>query len=377
MTVTPHPAAPPLVTADARVDDDHRPTSRRRDDLRLLFGGFVLVLGLFSDGWAHTNIAEELESFVTPYHAGIFLGFALTALVLGRVLQRGRDAGRGFAASVPQGYGPAVVAMAMFAVGFVGDGLWHTAFGIESDIDALLSPTHLLMFAALVALFTSPWRAAAARQRAGVEAADASWSARLPELLSVGLTTLTVAFFVMYVWVSSHGLATTGFVEFAERTAPRDPTLVLELSQMAFLAGSFVMTLVLVVPVVVMARRMPRLPRGTATALLVALGLAMAGMRELQNAEVLGMFLLAGVATDLVAGRAWTRPRDRLLAIGVTLPLVLWSAYWASVGLAWSIGWVPELWTGQIVFATLVGAGAAGLAATATVDVGGGAPGGT
>jgi hypothetical protein len=355
------PATAGLARRAAPVTD--RPLSSRRDDLLLLGGAFVLVLGLFSDGWAHSNIVDDLESFITPYHAGIFLGFALTAAVVGTVLQRNRAAGRGFAASVPEGYGPAVAGIGMFALGFVGDGLWHTAFGIEAGIDALLSPTHLLMFAALLALFTSPWRAAAARPGAAAEPTAHGWAARLPEVLSVALTTLTVAFFVLYLWVVSFDVVTTGFTDFVGRELSNHPEFVLEVSQMAFLAGSFVMTVVLVAPLLVLVQRMPVLPRGVATALLTTLGLGMAAMREFQAAEVLLMFPLAGATADVVAARRWSTTRARLVAVGTAVPLVLWSAYWVGVAIAWSIGWVPELWSGQIVFATMVGAGLALLVA--------------
>ena len=39
-----------------------------------------------------------------------------------------------------------------FAVGMVGDFAWHQVFGIEVAIDALLSPTHLVLFVAAFAI---------------------------------------------------------------------------------------------------------------------------------------------------------------------------------------------------------------------------------
>ena len=39
--------------------------------------------------------------------------------------------------------------------------LWHLAFGIEIGLDALVSPTHLLLLTSGVLLLTCPLRAAA------------------------------------------------------------------------------------------------------------------------------------------------------------------------------------------------------------------------
>ena len=37
---------------------------------------------------------------------------------------------------------------------------WHTILGVETGLDALLSPTHLLLFIGMAAILTTPVRAA-------------------------------------------------------------------------------------------------------------------------------------------------------------------------------------------------------------------------
>jgi len=112
-------------------------------------GAFLLVAGLMSDGWAHTHRLAELESFLTPFHAAIFAGYLVAAAGLGRaVLRRSGD--------LDPAYRRGLIAIVTFGAGFLGDGIWHTAFGIEADIEALLSPTHLLMFGSALVLFAVP-----------------------------------------------------------------------------------------------------------------------------------------------------------------------------------------------------------------------------
>jgi hypothetical protein len=45
--------------------------------LTMLFGTWLLI-GLFVDGWAHTNL-ESLETFFTPLHVDFYSGFEATA----------------------------------------------------------------------------------------------------------------------------------------------------------------------------------------------------------------------------------------------------------------------------------------------------------
>lgn len=50
--------------------------------------------------------------------------------------------------------------MSVFGLGGVLDLLWHTAFGVEQGIDALLSPSHLTLFVGGMLLLTAPVRGA-------------------------------------------------------------------------------------------------------------------------------------------------------------------------------------------------------------------------
>ena len=61
---------------------------------------------------------------------------------------------------LPTGYGLSLVGCALFGLGGVIDMFWHLRFGIEVSLQALISPPHLLLMAALGLIVTGPLRAA-------------------------------------------------------------------------------------------------------------------------------------------------------------------------------------------------------------------------
>ena len=122
--------------------------------------GGVMVGGVYADGWAHLNIGG-LETFITPWHAMLYSGFGLLVGWLAGMVWRRRGQAR-WLERVPVGYGWGWAGVAIFAMGGAGDMLWHLAFGIEVGLDALVSPTHLLLLTGGTLLLTSPLRAAAA-----------------------------------------------------------------------------------------------------------------------------------------------------------------------------------------------------------------------
>ena len=56
-------------------------------------------------------------------------------------------------------YGIGVLGVIVFGAGGIGDMVWHVAFGVEAGLEALLSPTHLVLLAGGILLLTSPLRA--------------------------------------------------------------------------------------------------------------------------------------------------------------------------------------------------------------------------
>lgn len=147
-----------------------------------------MTVGLFLDGYAHQHLDGQTESFATPWHAVFYAGFGASAFWLWRLAGR-RATTQASLATLPPGYRGAAAGVALFAVGGAGDGAWHTAFGVERGIDALLSPMHLLLFAGLVLVLTAPLRAA-------TSSLPGSWIV----VASVTSTAALAGFFLNFVW---------------------------------------------------------------------------------------------------------------------------------------------------------------------------------
>src|SRR5262245_3449071 len=145
------------------------PTERRAATAGLRFDYLVtalstiLVVGLYSDGWAHEH--GQVDSFFTPWHGIVYTGFLLGGLApllaLARTWRRGEGRGdwRAWKNYVPVGYRLSLLGIPLFIGGGIFDLLWHRLFGIEVDTEALLSPSHLLLALAGVLLIGGPLRA--------------------------------------------------------------------------------------------------------------------------------------------------------------------------------------------------------------------------
>ncbi|MHB8510488.1 MAG: hypothetical protein ACYDGR_17915, partial [Candidatus Dormibacteria bacterium] len=96
-----------------------------------------MLSGLYMDGWAHDHFGADLTTFFTPWHGFLYAGFSLLAgYICLNFLIRVRQ-GCTWRDALPAGYLPSLVGVGLFAVGAVGDLIWHTLFGIEVDIEAL------------------------------------------------------------------------------------------------------------------------------------------------------------------------------------------------------------------------------------------------
>ncbi len=322
-----------------------------RDHLLTMFFGTWLLVGLFVDGWAHTNL-DTIETFFTPWHALFYSGFGATTAWIAHCVQR--------EGGVPRGYAPAVVGLVAFAAGGVGDLIWHTLFGIEKDVEALLSPTHLVLFASLVLILASPFQAAWS-----VPQDAPSFRSFLPALFSLTLVTALCLFFLMYVtpFNTFDSLARRD-VYIASLPDARIAQNYRDLSVRAGLASFYVTTVVLLAPLLLVLRRW-RPPFGAATLLFSVVATLVSALEAFQLAPLIVAAASAGLAADSLI--AWLRPSParvgayRLFA--ALVPIALWSAYFAVVSLVWGTWWTVNLVGGAMLMSSLAGAGLAALMA--------------
>jgi hypothetical protein len=325
-----------------------RPFAGYRADLVTSILGLWFTVGLIVDAWAHNNLTD-LETFFTPWHAVFYSGFAATAGWILWIVGRQVRAGRTGLAAVPVGYGPALVGLPIFAFFGVADGVWHTVFGIEQDLDILFSPTHLIGVTAMGMILTSPLRSMLADRSVP---ASPTLRRLLPAVLSISFTMVLVLLFLQY--GNAMGFSADTIVQ-AFSTEPGQ-TYVGRLG--GRLAASIVITtLLLITPLLVLARRWA-LPPGTATVVHTVAALLCGAIAGLANTSTVLGLIAAGVLIDLlvVAMRPGPERPVAYRAFAGLAPLLTWAAYFGFAAVAAGrLPDVPELWTGAPIVAALLG----------------------
>lgn len=312
-----------------------------RFDWLMALLSLVFVGGLYLDGWAH-NHGRVDQSFFTPWHAFFYGGFLLTALALvGGVLLNGR---RGFslAHAIPDGYRTSLAGLFIFAAGGVGDLAWHMAFGIEEDIEALFSPTHLLLGIGLALIVTGPLRSAWNRQQTAL-----NWRSLGPALLSLTLLMAVFTFFLLFAHPVTQVVA-------GQMHRHYNTDLGIVAGMMGLLATAGLLT----GPVLLLLHRW-RLPFGALTLLW---GLNTVGMTIMDYEETHQMWLGGAMIGGALLGDLllfWLRPgHDRpgqLRIFAFAGPALLFGAYFAALMATEGTRWSIHLWTGAIFLTGIVG----------------------
>ena len=327
----------------------------RNYDLVTMILATWMVGGVFIDGWAHINLASTKETFFTPWHGVLYSGFAaVSAWMSAPLLRAGRS---DLAAAVRPGYGLAFVGLFIFGAGGIGDGIWHVIFGIETGVDALLSPTHLMLLTGGILVLTSPLRAAWAQPSTAP-----SLRTFLPVVLSVTLTAALLSFFFAYAWggldlTPARAVPAGALDEHA--AGHRQAELVIA----AGILARLLTTALLIGPLLLLVTRW-RPPAGTATIFFTAVSALLFVLADDTSVALLAAPLLAGIAADLWISKVARPAAPAWWAYGLAAAtaLVLWSAHFAAMALTHGVGWPPELWGGAIMLAVLAAVGMAVLA---------------
>jgi hypothetical protein len=300
-----------------------RVTLERGDQWSVAVFGTWMVTGLFLDGWSHG--VNKPETFFSPWHGLLYSGFA-AAVVYGAVrTYRERSRGRSMQMDPLMALG-----LVLFGTAGVGDMIWHQIFGIEADLAALLSPSHLLLMTGGLLMASGPLRAAWTDDDASPSSTLRSF---LPTVASMTLVVALVSFFTMYQSAFTQIQPTTD-----ERMLTHAVTSVLATN------------LVLVAPLVLLLRRFST-PFGTFTILFGAVAFAMAGLESFDQVLLVVPALLGGVVADVLSSRM------RLVATAAIVPAVMWTGFFAVLNGAYHVHMEVELWTGAIFLAVLAGIG--------------------
>lgn len=297
-----------------------------------------LTIGIFIDGWAHNTYGDTLETFFTPWHAVFYSGYLATALWVGFLVAREWRAGRRGWNAVPVGYGLALLGVVVFAVGGLGDLTWHSVFGIETGTEALLSPTHLLLFLGAELVVAAPlmsaWRADTGRR--------ATPGRVWPAVLSMTGALSFASFMHMYLW----GLyrVPQGYGTGSEASS-------------GDLASILVTAMMLAAPVLLLLRRW-ELPFGAVSVMYTvntALMLLLVPRLGEGRLRVLLVGAVAGLLADVLIGVLRPSPRRWIAwrAFATALPLTVWLPFLGGAAILGTLNVSLELWLGICVMAAL------------------------
>lgn len=318
------------------------------ENLVTLFGGTWLTLGLFIDGYAHANIIDTAtEDFFTPWHGIFYSGFTFTAAWISWMMYQRRQPGA-LHLWIPPGYRWAVVGLIVFAIGGLGDMIWHTIFGVEVGLDALLSPTHLLLLFGLIVILAAPMQST-------IGTDQPVWIA----VASMTSVALLASFFTTF----AHPLSNTWTFGLPAREN--------DIWASWTVAGIIVSTLIMGSTALYLIQRFPTLPFGFLTVLwaLPAIGEAYS-LGSTPGAAIVGG-ITGGLVADILFATSSRPLRARCLLALTGGVVALWAA-WTAVGAAWGPNGFTvevEIWTGQIVLSGLVMSGLTVLALSDTVQL--------
>jgi hypothetical protein len=238
--------------------------------------------------------------------------------------------------------------------------IWHVLFGIEADVEALLSPTHLLLGLGSTLIFAGPLRAAWKRPDPPI----AGGSALLPMVFSLGFLLSSFTFWTQY----AHAIARPWPAIGNRPTAPPFPVVAADplfqgggigsvfVSQ-ALGVASILLQAALLAGVVLLAVRRWRskLPAGSLTLVFTLNAALMGFMRD--QPLLIPLLGLAGLAADgLLKGLEPSVERPGALRVfAFAVPATYYACYFAAVAATKGLWWSVHLWTGSILLAGVVG----------------------
>jgi hypothetical protein len=304
-----------------------------------------LIGGLYLDGWAHTHGKVD-QSFFTPWHAVLYSGYLACTVALVMRAATGHRATGAWRSALPTGYSLSLLGAAIFGLGGIGDFLWHSAFGIETGIEALLSPTHLMLAVGMWLITTGPLRAAWDDPHA------AGWHGLAPAILSLAYSLSIFTFFTQ----TAHPLPNPEMCAGPFAPSPRYLTEAMGVVSMLLQTG-------ILMGHTLFAIRRWRLPFGAFTLVYALNGLAMSvlydGAVTPERIALLGVLMMAagGLVADWlnVMLRPTAERRVQLRLFAFITPAAVQSAFFVSVAAISQLWWSVHMWAGMILLVGLVG----------------------
>lgn len=326
----------PLQDARHSARLNTHPAGSWRFDLTFSLLNLWFLIGLFVDGWAH-NSGKVDSTFFTPWHFLLYSGILASGAFL--ALNQFLNVGRGYrwVKALPKGYLLSLFGVVGF---FVGGGLdfgWHEMFGFEADLEALLSPSHLLLALSGLLIITGPLRANAARA-----AQMRGWAALLPQFIALLVLMSLVTFFAQYASLWSHYRMFD--VVMSSQRYFYDVTVI----------SYILVTVVITMGFALFALRVWHVPFGWFTglfALNAALNFALSFERQSDYPLPLLAAPLAGLVADVLVWKFRPSARSPValrIFMGV-VPFVMTGACLGLMIVTSGIAWKIHMWLGAVI----------------------------
>ncbi|MEK7543069.1 MAG: hypothetical protein AAB503_02080 [Patescibacteria group bacterium] len=312
------------------------PQAGRKFDTVFVTLGFLLTAGVFLDGWAHNHLTQTLETFFTPWHA-IFYGsfFAICALLIHESVKNYKSGFR-FPKLLPRQYHLSIYGLAIFLLAGVGDMFWHLIFGIEVDVEALLSPTHLLLALGGAILMCAPFHALWHRD---IKEKPHSFAIIFSVIFFFSLLT----FMTQFAHPMHHPWMDSNFI-----TNPPDSGQALGVASIMIQSGIFVGLILTIL-------KRWKFPHGSFVLIVGLNAIFMSVLRD--QFRFIPALIIAGFIIDLIYKKIdpdISRTRQIRL-FSVLAPMVIYSAYTVTIFLTSGTWWSVHLWVGAIAISGIVG----------------------
>lgn len=367
------------LTARQILQAKNRPLAEPWEDWVTMGLSVFTLFAVFWDGWLHNN-STELDSFFSSAHIMMYAGLTALGGWIGFVFVKRQPRGKLNISmeAVPYGYGLALVALPLAALGGPGDFIWHAIYGFENQIDAPFSPTHQMLFLAGGLLggigLASTWHRAGRRVPFKV-----LWPAIVSATSVLAMVSFTFMNLLPWFWTmiptqafqdnllrfnDAYGPGSGEEVEHAQGLYDSainysgDVFPYYLFSNMASIGGILIWTAAFVATVLYLRRRWV-LPFGSITLMTTILSLLFPFFTRFQHLEFIGALIVVGLLVDGLSTLMLKEDpvtRLRIRAFAAIVPLLIWGPWMLAIELfTGGIGWHPTMWTG--VLSTSMGVG--------------------
>ncbi|MES2966640.1 MAG: hypothetical protein V4668_02545 [Patescibacteria group bacterium] len=315
----------------------YAPANNIFDWLFVFFSGWWTA-GVFLDGWAHTHLESTLETIFTPWHAVFYSGILATGALVLFELWKNHGKGYNWNRSLPREYIFAFYGLILVFIGGPGDLIWHELFGIEVGIEALLSPTHILLAFGGAMVVSAPLHAIWYRS---------SKIHKIPAILSFSCLLMTLGFMLQFLHPFNFPWMAQSFLNSNHININWGGGL--GIANIIVFTGIFM-------GITLASIRHWKFPFGSFATILTLNAFAITMMHGEYYIFILTA-LIAGILIDILYQKVYALSlKERHIRIfGIFTPIILFTTYVITILLIDTTPWSIHMWLGSIVISGITG----------------------